>query len=297
MSPFTLIVLLSGLLLIYLVVGGLFVRWRLQCRRDIPPVHDKLMRTAGERLRLRLECLDERTDWLLLAGSFVPLALLLAGLAITSRPVGLDHPVLVVGLTFGAFIIAIGATAWGILFILTARRTARRALLGERIVAENLNPLIADGHHVFHDVPTENRDTAFNVHHVVVGPAGIFAIETKTLQKRRPIPGRKEHEIIFDGEQIVYPWGQDVHGLGPARIKAEWLADWIYQITGRRIAVTPVLTFPGWWVNTTSARGVYVHNPKQLAALMRHTQGPELDPRHIELIADQLALRCRDVEL
>jgi hypothetical protein len=297
MSALPTTLLLSGLVLIYAVAGGLFLRWRLQCRRDRPPVHDKLMRAPGERLRLRLDQLDNRTDLLILAGTFVPLAILLAGLALPSAQTANDHPALILCLTLGGIVAALGAAGWGLKLTLDERRAARRAQTGERIVAENLNPLVTSGHYVFHDVPTENHDPSFNLHHIVVGPAGIFAIETRTLEKRRPLPGRKEHEITFDGEEIIYPWGQDVHGLGPARFKADWLADWIYQITGQRLPVTPVLTFPGWWVNATASRNVRVHNPRQLATLVRHSQGSLIDPRQLELIADQLETRCRDVEL
>jgi len=35
-----------------------------------------------------------------------------------------------------------------------------------------------DGYHVYHDFPAER----FNIDHVVVGPAGAFAIETKAVQ-------------------------------------------------------------------------------------------------------------------
>jgi len=297
MNSLTVISSLSGLFLTYFIAAALFLRWHLQCRQDRPPVRDKLMRAAGERLRQRLDVLDRRTHFLLLAGTFTPLLILLAGLATVSSRFGDRHPGLVLGLTIGLFVVLLAASTWSILRTLNERRDARRALLGERIVAENLDRLTATGHHVFHDIPTENRDPIFNLHHVVVGPAGIFAIETKTLKKRRTIPGRKEHEIVFDGDQIVYPWGQDVHGLGPARFKSNWLSDWIYQITGQRLTVIPVLTFPGWWVNSTTARDVRVHNPRQLSSLVRHAQGAAIDPNLVEIVADHLETLCRDVEL
>ncbi|MFA6289729.1 MAG: nuclease-related domain-containing protein [Opitutaceae bacterium] len=297
MNSLTVILSLSGLFLTCLVSVGILLHWHLQCRQDHPPVREKLMREAGERLRRRLECLEKRTLLLLLGGTLVPLTLLLGGLAIADSHYGNDHPALILVFTIGGFIATLGAAGWGLQRTLTERRSARRSLIGERIVAENLSPLIVAGHHIFHDVPTKDHDPSHNLHHVVVGPAGILAIETRTFGKRRAIAGRKPNEILFDGTQIVHPWGQDGQGLGTARLKADWLSDWIYQITGKRVTVTPVLTFPGWWVNTTVSREVDVHNPRQIAALMRHTKGNVIEPQLIELIVDQLQVRCRDVEL
>ena len=297
MNSLTVILSLSGLFLTCLVSVGLLIHWHLQCRHDHPPVREKLMRMAGERLRRRLECLDKRTLLLLLGGTLVPLTLLLVGLAVADARFGNDHPALVLILTIGGFLATLGAAGWGLQKNLVERRSAHRSLVGERIVSENLDPLVVAGHHVFHDIPTEDQDPAANLHHVVVSPAGILAIETRTFEKRRIIAGRKPNEILFDGTQIIHPWGQDGQGLGTARLKADWLSDWIYQITGKRVTVTPVLTFPGWWVNTTVSREVNVHNPRQIAALMRHTKGIPIEPHLIDLIVEQLQIRCRDVEL
>jgi len=51
---------------------------------------------------------------------------------------------------------------------------------GERYVAEELNQLMADGFHVFHDVPFEN----YNMDHVLVGPTGVFVVETRQRGSR-----------------------------------------------------------------------------------------------------------------
>jgi hypothetical protein len=47
---------------------------------------------------------------------------------------------------------------------------------GELATAQELNQLMRHGYYVFHDLQAEN----FNIDHIVIGPAGVFAVETKS---------------------------------------------------------------------------------------------------------------------
>ncbi|MDE3085018.1 MAG: hypothetical protein KGJ37_07380, partial [Verrucomicrobiota bacterium] len=115
-------------------------------------------------------------------------------------------------------------------------------------------------------------------------------------RKGKAVGGRPEHEITFDGEQLIYPWGEDTHGLAQTRRQAEWLTQWIYQLVGERLLITPILVFPGWWVNMTTLRDLKVLNPKQLAATLHSEGTPVLNQKQIDTIALQLDARCRDVD-
>lgn len=77
------------------------------------------------------------------------------------------------------------------------------ALKGEKAVGQYLERLREQGFQVFHDV----IGSSFNVDHVIIGPAGIFTIETKTFSKR-PGPDAK---VVFDGERLL------VDGFEPDR--------------------------------------------------------------------------------
>lgn len=79
------------------------------------------------------------------------------------------------------------------------RRNYLLGYLGERAVAEELEPLTREGYHVFHDVPVEKVEGSFNLDHVVVGPTGLFAIETKTRRKGRAREGVADHKVFYDG--------------------------------------------------------------------------------------------------
>ena len=65
---------------------------------------------------------------------------------------------------------------------------------GEIIVGRCLEKLMANGYRVFHDV----RGDGFNVDHVLVGPGGVFAIETKTNSK----PEGDVH-VVYDGKKLT----------------------------------------------------------------------------------------------
>jgi len=287
--------ILTGFVLVTLVYGALITLARVQ-GSERAPVTGKLLRPPGEHLRVRLNLLEDQSRWLLLAASAVPLlVLLLGGLALSGRPpeqVGLVIPIV----TGAGFLLTAGAGAYLLHRTLAERGSRSRALQGHRIVNDSLAPLVLAGFKIFHDVPAEGGDAENNLHHVVVGRSGIFAIEARTPASQPVIPGRKPQEIVFDGDQLIYPWGQDAVGLVPARRKAEWLSEWIYQLTGERIGVAAVLTFPGWWVTSTASRDIRVCNPNQLAALMQQAPDSNLGETHRELIIRNLETRCRDVD-
>jgi hypothetical protein len=133
---------------------------------------------------------------------------------------------------------------------------------------------------------------------VVVGPAGVFAIETKTRRKGRARTGFMAHEIIYDGRALSYPWGEDTFGLDQARRQSEWLAGFLQQQLGRTVPVTPLLVFPGWFIIRKGLGPVNVLNPHELpAAIESRNAVPALDPAALDLISRQLEARCRDVEL
>ena len=56
---------------------------------------------------------------------------------------------------------------------------------GERLVGETINWLMKDGFDVFHDYPIDPNGKSGNIDHIVVGPNGVFAIETKAVRTNR----------------------------------------------------------------------------------------------------------------
>jgi hypothetical protein len=157
-------------------------------------------------------------------------------------------------------------------------------------------PLLARGYCVFHDVPAKGAKSDFNLDHVAVGPSGVAVIETKTRRKRHARPGMKDYVVIYDGNQLIWPWAEDRHGLEQAANEADWLSKFIHQRTGIEISVKPILALPGWWVETKARGPVTVINSKNVASAVDGNGSPVLSDQQIDLIARQLDNLCRDVE-
>jgi hypothetical protein len=171
-------------------------------------------------------------------------------------------------------------------------RNNRRGLLGEQAVAEQLQPLFADGYRIFHDVPGDGK---WNIDHVVVGPAGVFAIETKYRTKQPGKASERDHEAIFDGNKILFPSGYDVDAPEQARRNARWLANTLSKATGERVTAQPVVALPGWWVTLKANSDVKVLSGKQVPGFIAK-EPAQLSDKTIQQISYQLEQRCRDVE-
>ena len=105
-------------------------------------------------------------------------------------------------------------------------RQLRLARDGERAVGQYLETLRARGYRVLHDLV----GNGFNVDHVLIGPTGMFAVETKTYRK----PAKGAAEIVYDGERVT------IAGRAPERdpvvqgkAQAHWLRDLLRDSTGR----------------------------------------------------------------
>jgi hypothetical protein len=286
---------LVGYLLVYFaVVSGVWV-WQLKRQRERPPVSEKLIRGPAESLRRQLDRLD-RTLLLHLTGSaLVPLLVLTSGLWLVA---GLGEAARLFAL-IGLLVVLAGVlygSAWWLLRVLRERRELKQRWFSARAVAEAIEPLRARDFRVFHDVPATEATPPFTIDHLMVGPSGVFVLKTITQNKRKGRPGLDEHKIIFDGHELIFPWGDDARPLGLVREPAAWLDHWLVQLIGRRVPVQPVLVYPGWWVEDQAPQAnVRVTNPLQVAALAAR-RDTVLTQDQIDLIAKHLESRCRDVE-
>jgi hypothetical protein len=130
------------------------------------------------------------------------------------------------------------------------RENYRLGFDGERFVGEELSRLIAHGYEVYHDVPFDG----FNIDHVLVGPGGVFSVETKTRRKPVSESQGKEYHVQFDGSCLRWPWGTDTHGLDQAVNNARTLSQWLGSAVGDPVYVAPILTLPGWMVDRSVPR-------------------------------------------
>lgn len=116
-------------------------------------------------------------------------------------------------------------------------RNLRQALDGERAVGQFLERLREQGFEIYHDVVGEG----FNVDHVLIGPCGVFTVETKTWSK--PLSGRSE--ITLEGDSLRAGSMQpDRDPVVQAKAQAGWLKGLLSESTGKQFKVRPVIVFP-----------------------------------------------------
>jgi hypothetical protein len=244
-------------------------------------VNERLLRPPGESLRIKLDSLNERINLALLFAMLVP-----AGMA-------LGIPDLTNLTTLTIFFIVSGLCFLPLVFVLKKYRNYSLGYSGERAVGEELNQLLRDGCHVFHDYPA---DPKWNIDHIVVAPSGVFLIETKTRRKKRAPKGKREHEIIYDGETLEFPHCRDTYGLDQAKRNAKWLSRELTSATGEPVYVKPILTFPGWFIIVRGKGDVMVWNPKQIRQVILENSPQKLSEAQRQRIVHQLDQKCRDVE-
>ncbi len=288
------LIYLVGYVLIYLLlVVGLW-KWRISRSQERHPIQEKIVRASGETLRQKMETLDDTLLLYLVSTALAPLLVMVFGLMGIARLPANYQLWALLGLLLIIAASLYFSARW-LMLILEKRRDHYLGYFGKRVVGEELEVFRAKGFRIFHDVPALEANPPFNLDHVIVGSTGVFVIETKTHRKGIARPGLADHKVIFDGQQLVYPWGEEFQGLNQARDRALWLEEWLAQLLGRRVQVQPVLTFPGWWVEEHSIGAVRVTSPKQISAIV-YRNITLLGEEQIDLIAKQLEARCRDVE-
>jgi hypothetical protein len=191
-------------------------------------------------------------------------------------------------------IMTVGAVIFLLRRIFRNKKSVLKYNLGldaEIAVGQELNHLMREGYWVYHDFPAED----FNIDHVLIGPTGVFAIETKGRAKPFNKNGTAEREVIYDGETLRFPHKTEQQPLKQAESQARWLADWLTRAVGEPVAVTPVLAIPGWFIKQTKRKGVPVINGKNSSAFFASWDRQVLSEKLQRQIAHQIDTRCRTV--
>jgi hypothetical protein len=159
---------------------------------------------------------------------------------------------------------ALGYAVWRFIRVRSEVKNRWLGRDGEKVVGQFLEVLRERGYRVFHDVIGDG----FNVDHVLIGPAGVFTVETKTHSKPNG-----DARVTFDGETVrIDGFEPDRDPVIHAKAQASWLRALLSESTGRRFEVRSVIVYPGWWVNEGSikANTVWVLEPKRLPTFLDH---------------------------
>ena len=161
---------------------------------------------------------------------------------------------------------------------------------GERYVGQCLEGLRENGYRVLHDIVGDG----FNIDHVLIGPTGVYTVDTKTISK----PTKGECKIVYDRESV------SINGFTPNRdpiVGAKAQADWIKkkflkEAIPRDLPVRPVVLYPGWFVVEPNGSEVWVLNPDRFFGYVKNGK-LVLDKRDIQAIEGCLSVYVRNSEL
>ena len=167
--------------------------------------------------------------------------------------------------------------------VLPTLRALRQARDGERVVGQYLDTLRERGYQVFHDIVGTN----FNVDHIVIGPGGIYTVETKTWSK----PVGQSPKVWFNGEDINVDGTKiDRDPVIQAKAQAKWIRELLAESTGRAFPARAVILFPGWFVEATHGayKDVWVLNPKALPEFLKNERA-QISPEDVKLASYHLS--------
>jgi hypothetical protein len=280
---------LIPLVTVMVLAGAIRLSSRHPARRS--PLTRDLMRSPGYSLVIQIENLSERIESFAFTAAVVPVSLYAA--YVTQKYTGGVRPGSHMGILYLA--VAVGFVAFAavrLLSLLKERRSLRLGLDCEMAVGQELNGLMCDGYRVFHDVPADG----FNIDHVVVGPNGVFAVETKGRSKPDAGRGTADATVIFDGKNLHFPGWIESEPLVQARRQAKWLSTWLSSAIAQPVTAHPVLALPGWFIDRKKWGDVLLLNGKDYRSVMNRKTSTALPDALIQMISHQLDRLCRDVE-
>lgn len=239
------------------------------------PITEKPGRYAGQSLVERRDVLlnDKVLSW-------VTISAMLIVVAIDHWVAYFAHSYLAAWLmTFIASFYVLYA-AYRILSLLPELRALKLGIEGERSVGEQLERLRAQGYEVLHDIIGED----FNIDHLLIGPAGVMTVETKTLGKFKG----ESSKLTFDGEQIRANGTPLPRNPVPqALAQAKWMQTLINELSAVQVEVWPVVVFPKWFIQHEPGAfdNLWVLEPKALLKFLMK-RPPRLQPHEIQIVAN-----------
>ena len=229
---------------------------------SLPP---KPLRQAGESLRNQMEEIWESdVNEQLMTGGFI-FSAIIAGWIVFLVPgyTVLNMSILtVIGLVYLLY-----------LFLKIKRklpyyRCLKKGLLGERLVEGQLNEIRKAGFDVFHDVILKDVHGTENIDHVIIGPSGVFTLETKNWTAKG-VP--QDDRITFDGEVLkIGGFVQQDRFLKQPRRQAGKLQALLQPSIREPLWVVPMMCFLDRYVQLTTFNpsGLQVVNQRGIGSFI-----------------------------
>ncbi len=293
MNNFYILGFLAVTFLPFLTLLGGLTLWRYleRKKRRRSPFTKGFLRQPGESLRKRLDDELLKFQGYMLVAILFPV--LLTG-TYFAQNFGTDHKRIQVVLY--AAVIAIALAPMLTLSIRLAARvkSLQLGLDGETATGQLLNTLMLNGCHVYHDIACQYG----NVDHIVVGPGGVFVIETKARSKPVTGDGKADARVVYDGDSIRFPTHVETRVLDQVRTNASCVSKWLTAATGHKVATRPVVALPGWYVERKGRSDVLVINPEpgESKFMSKPNANRSLTQEEIQRITYQIERENRTIE-
>lgn len=252
-----------------------------------------LLRLPGESLRIRLARLGATLEFYVML-LFLSLLLPALPISIWQRVCETPHQ-FITGWVVFFLLISIGLVAFlldRVFRLLLKRRSVLRAYECELAVGQELNMLMRQGCVVYHGFPGDD----FDIDHILIGPSGVYAIESLNRDKPEKRLSEIGNRVYYDGRVLLFPDGQEIEIVTRAKKQAAWLADWLTKVVGDPVSVKGIVYLPGWTVETSGRHEISVVNEQSTSLLGRPRGGQDpLSDDMVQRIACQVELRCRNM--
>jgi hypothetical protein len=285
--------IILGFLIFPPIFAGAFsvylIRRRKKNRRS--PLSRKLLRSPGESLREEIEENMEKFEssfFRMIFLGLLPLGLLILLSKLQNGYVHYWQMAI-------ALAIYVGLLVWATHHMYQTLKQRRNLSLGldaELAVGQELNQLMLQGCRVYHDFFADK----FNIDHIVVGPGGVYAVETKGRAKPDLGRGKADSKVVYEGNRLLFPDWTETAPLEQAKRQATWLSKWLSSAVGAPVVAMPALAIAGWFVEQTKPGEVRVFSGKNPIFMSRPNGRYSLSDQQITQIAHQIEQRCRDVE-
>ena len=270
---------------IYSILGVIFLRvWLHQKQAKLPVDRKKFTRVAAQTLNDQVnDKVFNVVGYIGLAALIITMPFALKGITEMLASSQLNYffiIVIIVGLIYTA------RKSWFESDQLIKLKLGRDA---ELAVASELIELQSHGYQIFHDIQADG----FNIDHLVIGPNGVFAIETKGRHKR--VKDDTNYKVQFENNLLSFPSWNENKPIEQAEIQANWVYKWLSEATGFQTKITPILCFPGWFIELKQRPPFPIVSHRQLAKTILSMRQNQIDGAMQKAICYQAVQRSLNI--
>jgi len=153
--------------------------------------------------------------------------------------------------------------------------------------------LLKAGYISFHDIPGNGP---WNIDHVVIGPSGVYVLETKTRARRKPTRKQLDQYVLYDGKVLQFPWCYDRKAVKQVENNAKWVREFIADFAPKDILVQPIIVVPGWYVTSFGKYSVMAMPADYLVRGCLLADKRKYLPEQLLPLIRRFDERCRDLE-